>query len=107
MSHAAEHGHDEHAHADHGSHVNDNMATRFLGIVLALGIAFGLNSLATSMGWHSVTGGVLTGLSGVLLGATGSCVQKPNTAAIMGWAGGTNFFLGIALFLLLSKGVIG
>lgn len=94
-------------HTDAAPAVNDNMATRFLGVVLAIGLAFAFNALASSMGWHQVTGGVLTGLSGVLLGATGSCVQKPSAAAILGWAGGTNFFLGIVLFLLLSKGVIG
>ena len=87
--------------------VNDNVATRFLGIVIALALAFAFNSLAQTLGWHSVTGGVLTGVSGVLLGALGSSVEKPSAAAILGWAGGTNFFLGIVLFLLLSKGVIG
>ena len=88
-------------------HVNDNMATRFLGIVIALGLAFAFNQWAVSMHWHPVVGGVLTGLSGVVLGASGSCNEHPNQAAILGWAGGTNFILGIVLFLLTSKGVIG
>lgn len=83
--------------------VNDTIATRFLGITLGVALMIAFISIADSMGWHPVVAGILTGLSGAILGATGSSVQGPNTAAVLGWAGGINFILGLLMFVGLNK----
>lgn len=106
MQSTSEHIHSEHGQDGHGHtmQVNDNLVTAFLGIVIALGMAWGLVSVSSTMTWHQSVGGVLVGLSGVVIGALGSCVERPNAAAILGWAGATNFFLGLILFFtLMSK----
>ena len=79
--------------------VNDNIATRFLGIALGVLMMFTFVAIAANMGWHPVVGGLLTGLSGAVLRASGTSVQGPNTAAVLGWGGATNFVLGILMFL--------
>lgn len=98
----------EHVQTGHASdshepdmHVNDNFVTGFLGVVIALGLAWALTSWSSTMSWHPSVGGVLVGLSGAIMGALGSCVERPNAGAILGWAGGTNFFLGLILFFTL------
>lgn len=92
---------------DQPTHVNTNLATTFLGIVLGVGLCIGFINLAHVMGWHSVTAGILTGLSGTTMGAFGSSTRKPNLAAVFGWAGATNFILGVLMFFGLTKGIIG
>ena len=82
----------------HAPAVNDNIATRLLGISLALVLMFVFVTIADSMSWHVAAGGIMTGVSGMVMGASGSSFQGPNTAAILGWAGAVNFFLGIAMF---------
>ena len=103
-----EQAHSEHTAESHGHtmEVNDNLATRFLGIVIGLGLAWAFISVVGVMHWHHAVGGVLVGLSGAVMGALGSSVEHKNAAAILGWAGATNFFLGIVLFLLMMSGVI-
>ena len=81
---------------------NDTIVSRFLGIALGLILMFAFVAIAHNMGWHPVVGGLLTGLSGAILGASGTSVHGSNMAAIYGWAGGTNFILGLAMFLGLS-----
>jgi len=81
---------------------NDTIVTRFLGITLAVMLMFTFVAIAHNLGWHPVVGGILTGLSGAVLGASGTSVNGANMAAIYGWAGGTNFILGLAMFLGLS-----
>jgi hypothetical protein len=88
---------------EHAPDVNDTFATRFLGIVLGVGLMISFVLLANSMGWHQAVGGILTGLSGAILGALGTSVHGRNTAAILGWAGGVNFILGILMFFGLGK----
>ncbi len=88
-------------------HVNNNFVTGFLGVAIALGLAWALTSWSTTMGWHPSVGGVLVGLSGAILGALGSCVERPNAGAILGWAGATNFILGLILFFTLMGRSLG
>ncbi len=88
---------------EHAPEVNDTLATRFLGIALGVGLMFTFVSIASAMHWHPVVGGILTGLSGAILGAMGTSVHGRNTAAILGWAGGVNFILGLLMFFGLNK----
>lgn len=88
---------------EHAPEVNDTLATRFLGIALGVGLMVAFVTISNNMGWHSVVGGILTGLSGAVLGAMGTSVHGRNTAAILGWAGGTNFILGLLMFFGLNK----
>ena len=81
---------------------NDTIATRLLGITLAIILVFVFVNITDSMSWHVAAAGIMTGLSGMIMGASGSSFQGPNTTAILGWAGGVNFALGIALFFGLD-----
>lgn len=92
-NHAADH---QEVHQD----VNDTIITRLFGIALAIGVAYALHALVPVMGWHPIVGGILTGASGVLMGALGTSTPGPTMAAILGWAGGTNFILGLLLFVI-------
>ncbi len=94
MSH--DHAHD---HAHDVDHVEDTVATRFIGILVGLGIIVVAVSIQKAMGWHPVVGGIMTGLFGMLFGAGGTSARGPIRAAIMGWAGGIAFFASIAMFL--------
>jgi hypothetical protein len=91
---------------DQPIHVNNTAATAFLGVLLALIACTGCISLANAMHWHVVVGGFLTGLSGVLMGALGTSTVDGNRAAVLGWAGAVNFFLGLILFVITMAGII-
>ena len=82
--------------------VNDTIATRLMGISLAVILVFVFVNITDAMAWHVAAGGIMTGLSGAIMGASGSSFQGPNTTAILGWAGATNFALGLALFFGLD-----
>ncbi len=90
------------SHDAHGP--NDTIVTRFLGITLGVLLMISFVAIAHTMGWHPVVGGLLTGLSGAVLGASGTSVHGPNLAAILGWSGGTNFILGLAMFFGFNPG---
>lgn len=92
---------------DQPIHVNNNAITAFLGLVLAVLLCVGFSNLAHSMHWHPVVAGILTGLSGTTMGAFGSSTSKGSLAAIFGWAGATNFVLGILMFTGLLRGILG
>ena len=81
----------------------DTIITRILGIGLGVILMFTFVQLASTMGWHPVVGGILTGLSGAIMGAMGTSFHGAYTTAVLGNAGATNFILGIALFLGLDK----
>ncbi|MCO6466887.1 MAG: hypothetical protein J5I53_09755 [Bradyrhizobiaceae bacterium] len=92
---------------DQPTHVNNNAVTAFLGVVLGVIMCIGFVNLAHAMHWHPVVGGVLTGMSGTTMGAFGSSTSKANLASIFGWAGATNFVLGLLMFTGLTKGILG
>ncbi len=92
---------------DQPVHVNNNAATAFLGILLGLLLCIAFVSIAKGMGWHPVVGGILTGASGTVMGAMGTSTVDGNRAAIFGWAGATNFILGLLMFTGLTKGLVG
>ncbi len=96
MSHDASHGHD---HVHETDHADDNLSTRLMGIALGVLVVFTCITIQRSMGWHEVVGGIMTGLSGMVMGALGTSVRIPSGAAILGWAGGIAFFTSIAMFL--------
>ncbi|NQW30437.1 MAG: hypothetical protein HQ472_07990 [Ignavibacteria bacterium] len=92
-AHASEH----HQEESHG--VQDTIVTRLIGIAFALSVAYAMHALVPIMGWNPIVGGILTGLSGALMGALGTSANGPILGAILGWAGGTNFILGVGLFI--------
>ncbi len=92
---------------DQPTHVNNNAATAFLGVLFAILICVACVSIAKGMGWHPVVGGILTGASGAFMGAMGTSTVDGNRAAILGWAGATNFILGLVMFTGLTKGILG
>ena len=96
MSHDSTHDHNAHHEVDH---VEDNIATRGMGIVLGVLLVFTCVTLQHTMHWHPVVGGILTGFFGMVFGALGTSVRGPMTAAILGWAGGIAFFTSILMFL--------
>lgn len=83
----------------HADTPRDTIATRLLGITLGILVMLTLVTIGHSMGWHPVVGGLLTGLSGAVMGASGTSVHGPYLAAIFGWSGATNFVLGLVMFL--------
>lgn len=91
---------------DQPIHVHNNAATAFLGVLTGLLICLALVGIASGMGWHPVVGGVLTGFSGAVVGASGSSTPSENRAAILGWAGATNFVLGLVMFVCTLLGII-
>lgn len=70
-----------------------------MGITLGILVMLTFVTIGHTMGWHPVVGGLLTGLSGAVMGASGTSVNGANLAAIFGWSGSTNFVLGLAMFL--------
>lgn len=88
-----------HTHAVEEDRVEDTIATKFLGITLAVMVVTGAVSLQHVMGWHPVAGGIITGLLGMIMGALGTSVRGPMKAAVLGWAGALCFFTSIAMFL--------
>jgi len=81
----------------------DTIVTRLLGIGLGIVLMITFTQIAAHMGWHPVVGGIMTGLSGAIMGAMGTSFQGPYTTAVLGNAGATNFLLGIALFFGLGN----
>ncbi|MBC8124245.1 MAG: hypothetical protein H7X70_00800 [Candidatus Kapabacteria bacterium] len=79
--------------------VEDTIATRFLGIVAGILVVVAAVSIQKLMGWHPISGGVMTGVFGMILGALGTSVRGPIRAAVLGWAGGIAFFMSIAMFV--------
>ena len=84
----------------------DTTVTRILGVLLAVGLMVIFINVTDMMGWHSVVGGILTGLSGAVMGALGTSVNARYTAAILGNAGVTNFVLGLVMFFIGNKAPI-
>ncbi len=89
--------HTDHAHVDEP--VVDTVATRFIGIVLGVMVIATAVGIQKAMGWHPVSGGIMTGLLGMVLGAGGTSANGGIRAAVLGWAGGIAFFASIAMFL--------
>lgn len=83
----------------HAESPRDTIATRLMGITLGILVMLTLVAIGHTMGWQPVVGGLLTGLSGAVMGASGTSVNGAYLAAILGWSGATNFVLGLAMFL--------
>lgn len=69
-----------------------------MGITLGILVMLTLVTIGHSLEWHPVVAGLLTGLSGAVMGASGTSVNGAYLAAIFGWSGATNFILGLAMF---------
>lgn len=102
MQHANDHS--THALAEHRSdHVEDTLPTRIIGIIFGILLVVVAVSIQRAMGWPPVVGGILTGILGVVFGASGTSVFSPQLASIYGWGGGIAFFASIAMFVGLGK----
>jgi hypothetical protein len=81
----------------------DTIVTRLLGVMLGIGLMITFVQLAGAMGWAPVVAGILTGLSGAIMGGMGSSFQGRYITAVLGNAGVTNFALGLVMFFAQDR----
>lgn len=95
MAHDTAHAH---GHNVQPTDVNDNLATRILGILGGLIIIAALVSITKAMHWHPAACSAMCGVLGMVMGASGTSVYAPSMAAWLAYAGVTVFVFGLLVF---------